>query len=171
MKLFTNNKRPIRFFGWGNKGHKRLGPDVENGKFKWADIILLAATLLLVNADKSDWLPEFAYKSEIITALALLLMLASFYSYYHKLCPMSKWRRSTWATGMTAITWAATPLLLYAFGINDNWQKMWHYSAWSAVMWVVFLLCLYKLYRVRQMVRAEIAMIEWRARTRRKNEL
>ena len=168
MKLFTNNKRPIRFFGWGNKGHKRLGPDVENGKFKWADIILLAATLLLVNADKSDWLPEFAYKSEIITALALLLMLASFYSYYHKLCPMSKWRRSTWATGMIAVTWSLVPMIVYVTGMNNNWEKMWHISIWSVVMWIAFIFCRFKLWQVRKRTRAEVAMIEWRSRNRHK---
>ena len=157
----------IRFFSWGNKGRKRLGADIENGKFKWADIILFVATLILVNADKFDWLPDFPYKYEVISSVAIILIFASFYSYYHHLCPMSKWRRSTWATGMTAITWTAVPLLLYAFGVNDNWQKMWHYSAWSSVMWIIFIFCLYKLLRIRQMVRAEIAMIEWRSKHRR----
>ena len=52
MKIPFKRKRAIRFFGWGNKGHKRLGPDVENGTLSWADITLCVATLILVNADK-----------------------------------------------------------------------------------------------------------------------
>ena len=168
MKLFTNNKRPIRFFGWGNKGHKLSTPTPDDGKLQWADILLFIAATMVIRADKFNWIPDFPYKMEVITSLAIILIFASFYNYYHKLCPMSRWSRSTWATGMMAAVWSITPLLLYVTGVSDDWQKMCQYSAWSAVMWVAFLFCLYKLWRVRKMVRAEIAMIEWRARNRRK---
>ena len=167
MKIPFKRKRAIRFFGWGNKGHKRLGPDVENGTLSWADITLCIATLILVNADKFQWIPDFQYKMEVICLLAILLILASFYKYYHRLCPMSRWRRASWATGMTAAMWAVVPLLVYVTGGSDDLQKMCHYSAWSSIMWIVFLFCLYKLWRVRQQTRAEIAMIEWKSRNRK----
>ena len=161
-------KRGARFFGWGNKGRKLSPPTPDDGKLQLADILLFIAATMIIRADKFNWIPDFPYKMEVITSLAIILIFASFYNYYHKLCPMSRWSRSTWATGMMAAAWSITPLLLYVTGVSDDWQKMCQYSAWSAVMWVAFLFCLYKLWRVRKMVRAEIAMIEWRARNRRK---
>ena len=161
-------KRGARFFGWGNKGRKLSPPTPDDGKLQLADILLFIAATMIIRADKFNWIPDFPYKMEVITSLAIILIFASFYNYYHKLCPMSRWSRSTWATGMMAAVWSITPLLLYVTGVSNDWQKMCQYSAWSAVMWVAFLFCLYKLWRVRKMVRAEIAMIEWRARNRRK---
>ena len=168
MKRFIRRSKVIRFFSWGNKGHKHLGPDVEKGKFKVADFILIAATIILVNVDKFDWLPDFPYKMEVLFALGILLILVSFYSYFHKLCPMSRWGRASWATGMMAAMWAIIPLLVYAIGESDDWQTMCYYSAWSSVMWVTFLFCLYKFWRVKRRTRAVVAMIEWRIRNKKR---
>ena len=168
MKKIIRRREAIRFFSWGNKGHRRFGADVEKGKLKVADFILVAATIILVNVDKFDWLPDFPYKTEIISALAILLILVSFYSYFHKLCPMSCWRRSSWATGMMAAMWAIIPLLVYVIGESDDLQKMCLYSAWSSVMWVVFLFCLYKFWRVKRRTRAAVAMIEWQIRNKKR---
>ena len=167
MKLFTNNKRPIRFFSWGNKGRKLSTPTPDDGKLQWADILLFIAATMIIRADKFNWIPDFPHKADIITAIAVVLILASFYSYFHKLCPMSRWSRSSWATGMMATVWSVIPPILYVTRINDNWEQMLNYTLWSSVMWIAFLFCLYKLWRVRKFVRAEIAMIEWRSRNKR----
>lgn len=122
---------------------------------------------MIIRADKFNWIPDFPYKMEVITSLAIILIFASFYNYYHKLCPMSRWSRSSWATGMMAAVWSVIPPILYVTKINDNWEQMLNYTLWSSVMWIAFLFCLYKLWRVRKFVRAEIAMIEWRSRNKR----
>lgn len=160
-------KRRARFFGWGNKGRKLVKPTPDDGKLKLADFLLCIAPLIVVRADKFDTIPDFPYKSEVINSVAIILILLSFYSYFHKLCPISRWHRSTLATGMTAIAWSAVPLICYATGINGDWERMWHISAWSGVMWIVFAFCRYKLWQTRRRVRAEVAMIEWRIRNKR----
>ena len=160
-------RSPIRVFGWGIKGRKIVKPSPEEGKLKFADFLICAATLIVVRADKFDAIPDFPYKMEVITSLAIILIFASFYNYYHKLCPMSRWSRSSWATGMMAAVWSVIPPILYVTKINDNWEQMLNYTLWSSVMWIAFLFCLYKLWRVRKFVRAEIAMIEWRSRNKR----
>ena len=160
-------KRGSKFFGWGNKGRRLSKPDPDSGKLSWADLMLCLAPIMVVRADKFSWIADFPYKEEVITSVAIVLIICSFYRYYHKLCPMSRWSRSAWATGMTAVTWAATPMILYLTGINSNWERMWHISAWSAVMWVAFLFCSYKLYRVKQQTKAQIAIIDMRKKSRR----
>ena len=161
-------KRRARFFGWGNKGRKLSTPTPDDGKLQWADILLFIAATMIIRADKFNWIPDFPYKMEVITSLAIILIFASFYNYYHKLCPMSRWSRSSWASGMIAVTWAATPMILYLTGISSNWERMWHISAWSSVMWVTFLFCLYKFWRVKRRTRAAVAMIEWRIRNKKR---
>lgn len=157
-------RSPIRFFGWGIGGRKLVKPTPDDGKLRLADFLLCIATLIVVRADKFDAIPDFPYKSEVINSVAIILILLSFYSYFHKLCPMSRWGRSSWATGMTAAAWTAIPLILYATGVNDDWAKMLNYSIWSSVIWAAFLFCLYKLWRVRVRTRATVAMIDWRIR-------
>lgn len=167
MKWMIRRRSPIRVFGWGIKGRKIVKPSPEEGKLKFADFLICAATLIVVRADKFDAIPDFPHKADVITAIAVVLILASLYSYFHKLCPMSRWSRSSWATGMMAAVWSVIPPILYVTRINDNWEQMLNYTLWSSVMWIAFLFCLYKLWRVRQFVRAEIAMIEWRSRNKR----
>ncbi|MBQ6869016.1 MAG: hypothetical protein IJO17_00980 [Alistipes sp.] len=164
-------KRRARFFGWGNKGRKLSTPTPDDGKLQWADILLFIAATMIICADKFNWIPDFPYKEVVITSIAIVLIIYSIYSNFHNLCPMSRWGRLSWATGMIAITWSLVPLICYATGLSQNWERMWHISAWSAVMWVCFLLCVYNLWRVKRRTRAEIAMIEWRSRNRRKAEL
>ena len=161
-------KRRARFFGWGNKGRKLSTPTPDDGKLQWADILLFIAATMIIRADKFNWIPDFPYKMEVITSLAIILIFASFYNYYHKLCPMSRWGRASWATGMMAAMWAIIPLLVYAIGESDDWQTMCYYSAWSSVMWVIFLFCLYKFWRVKRRTRAAVAMIEWRIRNKKR---
>lgn len=167
MKTTAKRKSTIRFFGWGNKGRKLSKPDTESGKLKWADFTLCIAAITVVKADKFNWIPNFPYKEEVIIAVAIVLILLSYFNYYHKLCPASRWERSSWATGMTAVTWCVVPLICYATGINSDWERMWHISAYSVVMWIVFIFCRYNLYRVRKRAKAEIAMIEWRERNKK----
>lgn len=157
-------KRRARFFGWGNKGRKLFIPDIENGKLDWADFTLYLAIGLLIDNERLSIIPDFPFKQEVIYTSVILLVLFSYYRYYHSLCPMSRWGRSSWATGMTAAAWTAIPLILYATGVNDDWSKMLNYSMWSGVMWIAFLFCLYKLWRVRIRTRATVAMIDWRIR-------
>ncbi len=141
----------------------------DDGKLQLADILLFVAATMIIRADKFNWIPDFPYKEEVITSVAIVLIICSFYRDYHKLCPMSRWSRSSWASGMIAITWTATPMILYFTGINSDWERMWHISAWSVVMWIVFLFCRYNLWRVRKRTKAEIAMIEWRQRNKKQN--
>lgn len=162
-------KRNGKFFSWGNKGRKLSTPMPDDGKLQLADILLFVAATMIIRADKFNWIPDFPYKEEVITSVAIVLIICSFYRYYHKLCPMSRWSRSSWASGMIAITWTATPMILYLTGINSDWERMWHISAWSVVMWIVFLFCRYNLWRVRKRTKAEIAMIEWRQRNKKQN--
>ena len=160
-------KRGNKFFSWGNKGRKLSTPMPDDGKLQLADILLFVAATMIIRADKFNWIPDFPYKEEVITSVAIVLIICSFYRYYHKLCPMSRWSRSAWASGMIAITWTAVPMILYLTGINSNWERMWHISAWSSVMWIVFLFCYYKLYRVKQRTKAQIAMIDMRKKSRK----
>ncbi len=160
-------KRNGKFFSWGNKGRKLSTPMPDDGKLQLADILLFVAATMIIRADKFNWIPDFPYKEEVITSVAIVLILCSFYRYYHKLCPMSRWSRSSWASGMIAITWTATPMILYLTGINSNWERMWYISAWSSVMWIVFLFCYYKLYRVKQRTKAQIAMMDMRKKSRK----
>ena len=160
-------KRGNKFFSWGNKGRKLSTPMPDDGKLQLADILLFVAATMIIRADKFNWIPDFPYKEEVITSVAIVLIICSFYRYYHKLCPMSRWSRSSWASAMIAITWTATPMILYFTGINSNWERMWHISAWSSVMWIVFLFCYYKLYRVKQRTKAQIAMIDMRKKSRK----
>ncbi|MBP3497388.1 MAG: hypothetical protein J6K33_06100 [Alistipes sp.] len=160
-------KRRVRFFGWGNKGRKLSTPTPDDGKLELADILLFVAATMIIRADKFNWIADFPYKEEVITSVAIVLIICSFYRYYHKLCPMSRWSRSSWASAMIAITWTATPMILYLTGINSNWERMWYISAWSSVMWIVFLFCYYKLYRVKQRTKAQIAMIDMRKKSRK----
>lgn len=162
----SRRRSTARFFGWGNKGRKLSTPTPDDGTLQWADILLCIAAVMVVRADKFNWIPDFAYKEAVITAIAIVLILYSYYRNFYKLCPMSRWSRSSWATGMVAATWTAVPLILYATGVSDNWERMWHISAWSAAMWVAFIFCSYKLYRVKQRTKATVAMIEWRARNK-----
>ena len=104
-------KRRARFFGWGNKGRKLFIPDIENGKLDWADFTLCLAIGLLIDNERLSIIPDFPFKQEVIYTSVILLVLFSYYRYYHSLCPMSRWHRSTWATGMTAIAWCAVPLI------------------------------------------------------------
>lgn len=160
-------KRGNKFFSWGNKGRKLSTPMPDDGKLQLADILLFVAATMIIRADKFNWIPDFPYKEEVITSVAIVLLICSFYRYYHKLCPMSRWSRSSWASAMIAITWTATPMILYLTGINSNWERMWHISVWSSVMWIVFLFCYYKLYRVKQRTKAQIAMIDMRKKSRK----
>lgn len=160
-------KRRAKFFGWGNKGRRLSTPTPDDGKLQLADILLFVAAAMIIRADKFNWIPDFQYKEVVITSIAIVLILYSTYRNLHNLCPMSRWSRSTWATGMIAITWCVVPLICYATGLNSNWERMWHISTWSAVMWAVFIFCLFKLWQVRRRTRAEIAMIEWRSRQRK----
>ncbi|MBR2116377.1 MAG: hypothetical protein IJ942_05090 [Alistipes sp.] len=157
-------KRRARFFSWGNKGRKLSTPTPDDGKLQWADILLFIAATMIIRADKFNWIPDFPYKEVVITSIAIVLIIYSIYRDFHNLCPMSRWGRSSWATGMTAAAWTAIPLILYATGANDDWSKMLNYSMWSGVMWIAFLFCLYKLWRVRIRTRATVAMIDWRIR-------
>ena len=158
------------FYGWGNKGRKLFIPDVENGKLDWADFTLFLAITLLSSYEKLTFIPEFPFKQEIIYSSAILLVLISYYRYYHSLCPISRWHRSSWATGMTALAWTFVPLIVYITGLSDNWEKMWQISIWSIAMWVVFAFCRFKLWQVRKRTRAEVAMIEWRSRNKKRIE-
>lgn len=160
-------KRRVRFFGWGNKGRKLSTPTPDDGKLELADILLFVAATMIIRADKFNWIPDFPYKEQIITAIAIVLILYSIYRNFHNLCPMSRWSRSSWASGMIAITWTAVPMILYLTGINSNWERMWHISAWSSVMWITCIFCLINLLRVKRRTRAEVAMIEWKVRNQR----
>ena len=154
----------VHFFGWGSKGRRLFVPDVEDGRLQWADLTLWLAFAILTGADKISFIPDFPYKMEVISACAITLVVVSYISYYRRLCPASRWGRSSWAIGMTATALTVVPMILYFTGINDNWEKMWHLSAWSSVLWVTFIFCRYNLYRVRKRAKAEIAMIEWRSK-------
>lgn len=160
-------KRGSKFFGWGNKGRKLSTPMPDDGKLQLADILLFVAATMIIRADKFNWIADFPYKEEVITSVAIVLIICSFYRYYHKLCPMSRWSRSSWASAMIAITWTAVPLILYAVGANDNLEKMLSCSAWSTVMWITCIFCLINLLRVKRRTRAEVAMIEWKMRNQR----
>ena len=160
-------KRNGKFFSWGNKGRKLSTPMPDDGKLQLADILLFVAATMIIRADKFNWIPDFPYKEQIITSIAIVLILYSIYRNVHNLCPMSRWSRSSWASAMIAITWTAVPMILYLTGINSNWERMWHISVWSSVMWIVFLFCYYKLYRVKQRTKAQIAMIDMRKKSRK----
>ena len=164
-------KRRARFFGWGNKGRKLSIPTPDDGKLQLADILLFIAATMIIRADKFNWIPDFPYKEVVITSIAIVLIIYSIYRNFHNLCPMSRWSRASWATGMIAATWTAVPLILYAVGANDNLEKMLSCSAWSAVMWIVFLFCFINLLRVKRRTRAELAMIEWRGKRRHQTEV
>lgn len=165
--MILTMKRSGKFFGWGNKGRKLSTPMPDDGKLQLADILLFVAATMIIRADKFNWIPDFPYKEQIITSIAIVLILYSIYRNFHNLCPMSRWSRSSWASGMIAITWTAVPMILYLTGISSNWERMWHISAWSSVMWIVFLFCYYKLYRVKQRTKAQIAMIDMRKKSRK----
>lgn len=160
-------KRGNKFFSWGNKGRKLSTPMPDDGKLQLADILLFVAATMIIRADKFNWIPDFPYKEQIITSIAIVLILYSIYRNFHNLSPMSRWSRSSWASAMIAITWTAVPMMLYLTGISSNWERMWHISAWSSVMWIVFLFCYYKLYRVKQRTKAQIAMIDMRKKSRK----
>ena len=113
-------KRRARFFGWGNKGRKLSTPTPDDGKLQLADILLFIAATMIIRADKFNWIPDFPYKEVVITSIAIVLIIYSIYRNFHNLCPMSRWSRASWATGMIAATWTAVPLILYAVGANDN---------------------------------------------------
>ena len=164
-------KRRARFFGWGNKGRKLSTPTPDDGKLQLADILLFIAATMIIRADKFNWIPDFPYKEVVITSIAIVLILYSSYRNFRNLCPMSRWHRSSWATGMIAVTWSLVPMIVYVTGMNNNWEKMWHISAWSAVMWIVFLFCFINLLRVKRRTRAEVAMIEWRGKRRHQTEV
>jgi hypothetical protein len=160
-------KRNGKFFSWGDKGHKLSTPTPDDGKLELADILLFVAATMIIRADKFNWIPDFPYKEVVITAVAIVLILYSLYRSFHNLCPMSRWSRASWATGIIAATWTAVPLILYAVGANDNFEKMLSCSAWSTVMWITFIFCLINLLRVKRRTRAEVAMIEWKMRNQR----
>lgn len=162
------SKGKVRFFGWGNKGCRLFVPDVEDGRLQWADFTLCLGSTMLMGADKISFIPDFPYKMEIISICALALVVISYFNYYRRLCPASRWGRSSWALGMTATVLTIVPMVLYFTGLNNNWEKMWHLSALSSVLWILFIVCLYNLYRVRKRTKAEIAMMEWRQRNRRR---
>lgn len=162
-------KGKARFFGWGSKGRKLFVPDVEDGRLQWADFTLCLAFTILTGAEKISFIPDFPYKMEVISASAITLVVLSYYGYYRRLCPASRWGRSSWASGWTATALLIVPMVLYFTGINENWEKMWHISAWSSVLWIVFIFCRINLYRVRKRAKAEIAMIEWRSKNRKKD--
>ena len=164
-------KRRTRFFGWGHTGRKLSTPTPDDGKLQLADILLFIAATMIIRADKFNWIPDFPYKEVVITSIAIVLIIYSIYRNFHNLCPMSRWGRSSWATGMIAITWSLVPLICYATGLSQNWERMWHISAWSAVMWIVFLFCFINLLRVKRRTRAEVAMIEWRGKRRHQTEV
>ncbi len=153
-------KGKVRFFGWGNKGRRLFAPDVEDGRLQWADFTLCLGSMILMGADKISFIPDFPYKMEVISICAIILVVISYFNYYRRLCPASRWGRSSWALGMTATALTIVPMVLYFTGLNNNWEKMWHLSALSSVLWILFIFCLYNLYRVRKRAKAEIAMME-----------
>ncbi len=173
----------FRLFRIGHKRRWKPGPD--DGKFRWADLLTSLATLLCLlplNLNLGDLLEQHVpygavirenlpLVRDIIFIIAAIIMLIGIYFYFHDLAPRPRWKRALWAVGMIALTWSVLPFILHWLNEDNALSDMCRVSLWSISMWVVWLFCCYKYWRVRIRTKQELMRIELLERRERKRRI
>lgn len=170
MKPRINFARFRPFLRRGNGAKHRI-PTPDDGKLSWGDLAIMTALILLLEpCNIFDYIP--APYGELLSDFAFLIcaviMLVGIYLYFHNLCPRSRWGRAMWSVGLLALTWSVLPFVLYWIGKHPDLGEMCRISLWSISMWVVWLVCVYKYWRVRVRSKQEIERIELRYRRQRR---
>ena len=170
MKNFRFNFWRLRYRAIESKAMRRLGksPD-EGGKFGWSEFIIILATAAFANQDR---LPETLPHRELIAAgIPTLILLVGLAVGYYRKPPRPCWHKATYATGLLAFAWSATPWILHLvngdnFGLNVAVEL----SLCSLILWAITLGCALRLRYIRRRSMAEIALIRLRRKNRRNTQ-
>lgn len=159
--------RRFRFPTIGSKARRRLGKSPDEGRLSVADIIIVAAAILLT----IDFLPEsLPYRREVQTIIVALLYFAGLFLSFRHLAPRPCWSRASWVTGLTALLCTTLPWLLY-WSKDMPLNEARSYSLMSISVWVVFAICLLRLHYVRRRSKCEIALLRMRQNRKTKQRI
>ena len=145
---------------------RRLGKSPDDGKMTVGTLIIIGATIALVNF---DFLPEnFPCRELIMVAVSVAVMGLGLYMEYRRLAPRTCWRKAMYATGMIASVWSPLPWILYFMGEATDKSVVLQLFIASFAMWLVCLGCVLRHRYIRRRSQQEIAMMRMRERRRRK---
>ena len=146
---------------------RRLGKSPDDGKMSVGTLIIVGATIALVNF---DFLPAgFPCRELITVALSVAFMGLGLYLEYRRLAPRTRWRNAIYATALIASAWSLIPWVLYFMGEAGELGVVLQISIASLAMWLVCLGCVLQHRYIRRRSLQEIAMIRMRAKRRNLN--
>ena len=145
---------------------RRLGKSPDDGKMSVGTLIIVGATIALVNF---DFLPAgFPFRELITVALSVAFMSLGLYLEYRRLAPRTRWRKAMYATGMIASTWSLLPWIFYFMGEVADKSVVLQLFIASFAMWLVCLGCVLRHRYIRRRSQQEIAMMRMREKRRRR---
>ena len=146
---------------------RRLGKSPDDGKMTVGTLIIVGATIALVNF---DFLPAgFPCRELITVALSVAFMGLGLYLEYRRLAPRTRWRKAMYATGMIASAWSLLPWIFYFMGEVADKSVVLQLFIASFAMWLVCLGCVLRHRYIRRRSQQEIAMMRMRERRRKLN--
>ncbi len=145
---------------------RRLGKSPDDGKMSVGTLIIVGATIALVNF---DFLPAgFPFRELITVALSVAFMGLGLYLEYRRLAPRTRWRKAMYATGMIASAWSLLPWIFYFMGEVADKSVVLQLFIASFVMWLICLGCVLRHRYIRRRSQQEIAMMRMREKRRRR---
>ena len=147
------------------KAKRRLGKSPDDGKMSVGTLIIVGATIALVNF---DFLPAgFPCRELITVALSVAFMGLGLYLEYRRLAPRTCWRKAMYATGMIASVWSLLPWILYFMDEVADKSVVLQLFIASFAMWLVCLGCVLRHRYIRRRSKQEIALMRMRKRRRK----
>ncbi|MBO5801603.1 MAG: hypothetical protein J6R16_04950 [Alistipes sp.] len=155
----------IRFGKIEKLAKRRLGKSPDEGKLKFADIVMFIATCLLFGI---HYIPDSVqYNREIEILIAVGIFCIGIFLASYRMAPRPCWAKASAATGTIAVVWSVLPwILLWADEMDVEIAQ--NLTICSSIMWVIFLGCFLRLRYIRRRSREEIAMMRLREKRRRK---
>ena len=157
----------LSLFDIEKRAKRRLGKNPYDGKLTFGDLIIIGATIGLVNF---DLVPDSIPCSELImVVVAVALMGLGLFLKYRRLAPRTRWRNAMYATGMIASVWSLLPWILYFIGRAESRDVVLQLFIASFAMWAVSLGCVLRHRYIRRRSEQEIALMRMRQRHRTLN--
>ena len=145
---------------------RRLGKSPDDGKMSVGTLIIVGATIALVNF---DFLPAgFPCRELITVALSVAFMGLGLYLEYRRLAPRTRWRKAMYATGMIASAWSLLPWIFYFMGEVADKSVVLQLFIASFAMWGICLGCVLRHRYIRRRSQQEIAFMRMREKRRRR---
>ncbi|MBO7263161.1 MAG: hypothetical protein J6U93_01415 [Alistipes sp.] len=145
---------------------RRLGKSPDDGKMSVGTLIIVGATIALVNF---DFLPAgFPCRELITVALSVAFMGLGLYLEYRRLAPRTRWRKAMYATGMIASAWSLLPWIFYFMGEVADKSVVLQLFIASLAMWGICLGCVLRHRYIRRRSQQEIAFMRMREKRRRR---